>query len=825
VANLIARADGNLTAAATWGVCSAVANAFLDSEASTTGSTTAYVESQAFTPGAVTVDGLAVKIKSRNASASGTFSIRLAQAGVTVAGTEVVVNVSDIVTDVADEAGWFLVSFAGVLLVAATAYTLSIKTSVNAQVTLYRDATLGNWSRMIRTNTTGAPAAADNMYIAGEWTAAGTKTNRTVTMDSSATINYGGASTTLAGFGISNGGTLVWGTTVGTTFILRLAAMMTVWRGGILNMGTTGTPCPRLGGQKLQFNCAADGDYGLKMYGTWSGQGLGRTIGKDVTQCLLNVDLAAAGTTYNVNADTGWLNGDVVAVATTTKTATQAESSTLNANAGASSFTVSAGVTNAHSGTSPTQAEVILLSRNVSVEAVTAGQTTYVFIGTAAIVDLDWVQFRYLGTTTSPKRGIEISTTTGSVAMSYCSLRDFDTGGIVTVGAAWNNITIDNLVSFFSGAGVRHTVDLIATTGTAWSFTDCTLINATTGNFNGFNVLAAGGTFTRIRCSGYGGNTAFFLGAGPINTLWTDFELHGSVTGFGLGSPLAGDHVGRIVNVNAWRCTTGLNLTGRPVSVLFDGGNVFGSTINIDLTALPIWMDLRNVNVAGDTTFASTIGIRFNQANCYYRSRLDGCTFGVVAGIKTAHTTADIQCTGTNQWIELTLVNTNLASATEIANQLTNPIGQSFFRYERVDGTTNVHKTIWPMKGTVAYDTVTYRTASPSEKLTPSGASAGNKLTTSVKRAPVAGGASIAISCYVRKDGTYTGNAPRLMMRANGALGFTADVVVATFSAAADTWQQLSGTTAVASENGVVEFYVDSDGSAGNVYVDDWTAV
>jgi hypothetical protein len=825
MATLIARADGNLTTAATWGVCSAVAAALLDSETSNTGTTTAYVESQTFTPGAVTIDGIAVKIRSRNASPSGTFSIRLAQAGATVAGTEVIVNVSDIVTDAQDEAGWFLVKFAGVLLVAATAYTVSVKSSVNAQVTLYRDATLGNWSRMIRTTTTGAPAAGDNMFVLGEWTAAATKSNRIVTMDSSATLNYGAASTTLVGFGISNGGTLTFATTVGTTFILRLAAIMGVWRGGILNMGTTSTPCPRLGGQQLQFNCAVDGDYGLKVWGTWTGQGLSRTIGKDVVQCLLSADLAAAGTTYNVNTDTGWLNGDVVAVATTTRTATQSETSTLNAGAGASSFTVSAGVANAHSGTSPTRAEVILLTRSVSVEAVTPGTVTYVFIGTAAIVDLDWVQFRYLATASSPKRGIEINTTTGSVAMSYCSLRDFDTGGIVTTGAAWNNVTIDNLVSYFAGAGTRDTIALVATTATNWSFTDVTLINATTGNYSGFNLATAGGTMTRIRCAGYGGNSGIALGAAGITTLWTDFELHGNSIGIGLTSGAAGDHVGRIVNVNTWRnSSSGISLSSRPVSVLFDGGNAFGNAINVDITASPLWVDFRNWTFAGDTTFSTTIGVRYNQANAYYRSRFDGCTFGVVTGIKAAHTTADIQLTGAAQWDELTFVNTNLASATEIQNQLTNATGQSFFSYERVDGTTNIHKTIWPTKGTVAYETTTFHTAAPSEKLTPSGATTGNKLTSGIKRARVASGGTVAFGIYVRKDATYTGNPPRFILKANGALGWTADVVLDTHSAAADTWEQLTGTTPTAAENGVAEVYVDCDGSAGNVYVDDATA-
>jgi hypothetical protein len=80
----------------------------------------------------------------------------------------------------------------------------------------------------------------------------------------------------------------------------------------------------------------------------------------------------------------------------------------------------------------------------------------------------------------------------------------------------------------------------------------------------------------------------------------------------------------------------------------------------------------------------------------------------------------------------------------------------------------------------------------------------------------------VNISAYVRKSAAYTGSAPRLMQRANPAIGVLVDTVIDTHSAAADTWEQLSGTTAAASEDGVCEFFVDCDGALGIVYADDW---
>ena len=44
-----------------------------------------------------------------------------------------------------------------------------------------------------------------------------------------------------------------------------------------------------------------------------------------------------------------------------------------------------------------------------------------------------------------------------------------------------------------------------------------------------------------------------------------------------------------------------------------------------------------------------------------------------------------------------------------------------------------------------------------------------------------------------------------------------------TMTAAVGTWEQLTGTTAAASQDGVFEFFVDLDGTAGWINVDDWS--
>jgi hypothetical protein len=373
----IATADGNLTAAATWGVVDATS--LLDSIANSqvVATAAAWTSSSNFAPGAITIDGMAVWVMSRAAVPVGTFTVRLydVTGGAAVVGAAVTVNVSDVPWDAVnnDSGGWMFFKFAApVLLVVATNYRIEAQTSNAAMVTLRRDGTANNISRMLRTTTTGAPAAGDSMFVLGEWTAAVTVATRTVTMDETAATDYGGASTTLTSFGVSYGGILTWATTAATNFVFRLSGILSVWYGGVYQMGASGAECPRDSSMLLEFDNAADGQFGVSNFGAFGAHGLSRTSGKDEWLCRLNTDEAAGQTILGVDTDTGWLNGDDIGIAPTARTYSHGELRTLNGAAAAASVTVTAGLTNAHSGTAPTQAEVVLLTRNVNIASVSS---------------------------------------------------------------------------------------------------------------------------------------------------------------------------------------------------------------------------------------------------------------------------------------------------------------------------------------------------------------------------------------------------------------------------------------------------------------------
>ncbi len=68
----------------------------------------------------------------------------------------------------------------------------------------------------------------------------------------------------------------------------------------------------------------------------------------------------------------------------------------------------------------------------------------------------------------------------------------------------------------------------------------------------------------------------------------------------------------------------------------------------------------------------------------------------------------------------------------------------------------------------------------------------------------------------------YYGSQPRLKVRRNDAIGITADTVLATYSAGVGVWTDLVGSaTVAATDNGVMEFVVDCDGT-GFINVDEW---
>ncbi len=879
MSDLVSIADGNLTAAATWAL---TASNLISNSTSTTNLTTGNLDSVAFTPGAITLSGMCVKfgqLTALTAAQTITFILRNSTDGTDLA--TVVVNKTALFLATAalgdtQQGGWLYLKFAAnQTTTAGKNYVVRITTSnTSGTPSFCTNGTANNWQHMLVTTTTQAPTTGDDMHICGVLdgsanpvTAVGA---RTVNMDSTAATDYGSGQTGTAGsripaLDINYGATLTWLNTTGNNYILRLSGWLRMYANSVHNMGTVATPVRRDVTQILEFDCAADADFGFHLCGgiTWVAQGQSRTSGKNVCQTLLTADAAAGATSLTVADDTGWLNTDEIAIASTSQTATQGEANALTGDAGASTLAVSAlAVAKKGAAATKTQAEIILLTRNVLIRSVSStamacGRVVGTLNNSAVSpsLDWDWVGMRYFGTTSGAANGaisLENLYAVGTVTFDFCVWRDSE----------HSMFTISTSISSNDGAvawtdccmwklGVGTTVGYGIFFGTSVSVMTFTLTRVTIIGLNaggavyGLRVFSTDeknitATDLRVSCCG---NGIVFDGGGNFGMQpWTNNYLH-SHSGAGLYFNASGNlnHV-FAGDFYSWRNADGIQFQESIPGVcsLIYTGDVYlygNSFAGVEWTSSDS-VDLRfakYIMCAGDTTFAQPYGLRTStgKGTELFVERGD---FGVATGIFVAHSTADIQPVASSlTFVRWTLRNCVFASGTEVSGVISMALlgAGSYLAYQRYDGTAGLHKTVTPL-GTVTIETTTVQD-SPGAKLTPTSTTAAGTGSTQrfqsnagrVGRGFMVGvvnGATVQVSVYVRKDGSYTGSAPRLIQKANAAIGLNADVVLQSLSVGANTWEVLTGTTAAANDDGVIEFVVDCDGAAGNVFVNQWTS-
>lgn len=273
---------------ATWQTVNS--NSYLNSESANTATTTSYVASQTFTPGAITVEGILLKIKYKTTTATGTFSVQLFNSTGSVAVTAVTCNVTDLPNnDSSAEGGWFYFKFSSPqTLIAATTYSIRVLSSVAGTVFVYRDATGGNWSRGLVTTTTTSLATSDDVIICGNITAAATTTVNTVT------FNYTGANVcnTLE---IGGYGKLVGENAASTNYVLTIASggFIKIAQGGIFEGSTSSARLPSSSTFTIILTNATNGVtfIDVRNYGTLRLFGASKT-----RKCLLSANAAVSAT-------------------------------------------------------------------------------------------------------------------------------------------------------------------------------------------------------------------------------------------------------------------------------------------------------------------------------------------------------------------------------------------------------------------------------------------------------------------------------------------------------------------------------------------------
>jgi hypothetical protein len=832
MAMLISRATGNFTSSSTWGVADSATGSQNFSYFSTTNTTTSYAYSSTFTGTNTRVsDGIVLFLKRLNTT--GTVTVALSDDNGVTATREVTVNASDLPAD----ESWVFFKFGTTLtLDGGNDYRIGVKSSSAGNAMFYNSITANNWLRIVSTTLTAAPAATDTFLIIGELTGAGASSSYTVTMDNTATTDFGTntssgvlptqtAPDTFNGMQVCQNGTLIWGTSAATNYYLRLSGHLVVYSGGTYNMGTSGTPCPRDSTMTLQLDSTASLVYALcaAAGSTVNVYGQSRTSGKNIVQCKLSADAAVNATSLSIDTDTGWLDNDEIVIAATTTDRTQCEIGALNGAAGASTLTVdgfagtAGGLAFAHSGTSPTQAEIINLSRNVVIRGNSTSQPAVVrsFVNATAF-NIYWGRFSWTGSSA----GSNQSAATVS-DIQYCAFFEYGSLGNVFRGA-----TFSNNVSFSpTTTGTVLTLD-----GTvAPTVTNNTIMRGGSGIIFSGTGTVPGGTFSGNSIVGAQiSGLAFGITSQAQDINISNFVIHScNTTGMNISSQSPTDKNFTATNIKVWRnATNGISVAGIGVAFI-DNADIFGNAgTGIVVSGSAANIKFSNSRISSDATVTTPVGFSISSA-IQVSASFENCKFSEVTGIYTANT-VDISVTNNATIFTrpmITLNNVLLGAATEVSNPANLNV-TGFIKSSKHDQTEGAFKS-WFQGGIVERDTTIFNTATPSERLTPSSASI--KLASGPRLVAVDDGSTITINAYVRKsvvgDGAaYNGNQPRLIVRANPACGITTDTVLDTMTAAAGSWEQLTGTTAAVDADGALEFIVDCDGTVGWVNVDDWSA-
>jgi hypothetical protein len=852
MATLISAADGNFTSSSTWKV--ADTTSFLDSIASSTSVVITPSNSSNFTPGAITIEGIAVQVVRRNSSV-GTITVSLwnSTAATQVAGTDVTINISDIPdtfsTSNSRGVGWVYFKFSSpVTLLAATAYAVRVSSSVNSSVTLW-SSTGTNFSRALITSTAAAPSSTDILIITGEHTSAGVNATRTVTMNNTTTTAFGQTYVSVKGI-------LSYGVASSTSYNLRLTGNLFVTSEGTLNIGTSGTPIPNNSTAVLEFNVSTSGQFGLIVSG-----GTFNAYGQPKTKFVrLAADSTATSTNLTLSTiPTNWLSSDTIGITSTTTNSNQAEIRILSTNVTTTTATITSGLTNDHGGNSTTlvQAHVCNLTRNVIIRSVSSTIPAYSsYSGVNTVVDISNVLYSMIGSTTLSTSAISLfSATSRNVSFTMTNSVIYQPTATSAFGIYMNpaasltspvsyNIT-DNVIWNIQGTALQLTnsVELTTKTLTGNLFAKCSGIT-----IYDFSADTSNNVFTN---SSSGGPQLLFDDdslplTGTVSPL-TGLESYGNPTnGLSISNTstaiitavVTGKLQINLNNITTWRNSTGFNLSQIEIPnqlsvITFNNAKSFGnSSENIKLGSIAnSSIIFNNSNFWGGTGIVST--------NCISGSNLgigesvesvlfNNCTFGVDYLGNTSTFSGVIISLPTLRTAEnIVLFNPTMAGT--IASSFNNMPNSSGYSpgiiIQKLNGVTG-SDFIYTNSVTISRDSTIFRTVSHSTRLSPS-IGIGVQAPSSTVRVPVKSGQTTTISVWVRKstagDGTaYNGGQPTLVMRPNLAAGNLNNTTVSTMTSSAGVWENLTYTTGIIPYDTVLEFIVVFDGDTGWINIDEW---
>jgi hypothetical protein len=219
-----------------------------------------------------------------------------------------------------------------------------------------------------------------------------------------------------------------------------------------------------------------------------------------------------------------------------------------------------------------------------------------------------------------------------------------------------------------------------------------------------------------------------------------------------------------------------------------------------------------------DTTLSSSVGLSLNSTRF--------TDFGIDNSSILGNTNIELNAPrglieGTyhlnNSKVGTLPIGSGLAGVYQPSNSMTN--GFVYTNFNQISG-YNISYVNGGQRSTDS--TITYIDIT-SERLTPF--SNINKLRSGSKYVALNASQKTLISVYVRVDSTYTGTLPKLILKSNPSIGIMQDVIISTATNITNTFQRLYGNAPIVTNDGVLEFYVECDGTSGFINIDNWEAI
>jgi hypothetical protein len=741
--------SGNFTSASTWGVVDPTS--YLDSRAGSNSTNTIQTNSSvAFTPGAITISGVAIQIFGR--ATTGTVTMRLWNTTANAVVKDVTINVSDLAATGAVASpyiGWTYFKFdTSVTLLAGNAYVIRMFSSVNNQVSVYTNGTTSNYSRALVTTTTAAPAATDTIITGGDFISVGVNTTTTVTMNSTS------LATQYANCYVGSRGVFNYGIASSTNYGLRLAGDIWIGRSGTFTIGTVTNPIPATSTAVLEINCASALQFQIYNFGTFETKHATTVLHR----ALLNADIVVGSTTMTTNVSTGWKQNDVIVIPSTTRTTSQHERVTLNTNASGTTLTHNA-TSFAHDGNATIyiQADLANLTRSIKIRSVTNTFRSRFQQGLNGVTTLFDVEFfEWAGCIHNSGTAIYA----GSFNLQQCTF-----WGTINANTVLSNVyTISNTISnnvFWNYIDAVQNIDdnnliIGLTSFYAWS--------GVIGNNNVITSCAAAGTdrvgknnSTGNRFYATGGNGAIYAGSNSANIVSNYVFFNNAVA----------------IRYVSSGSTTG---SDRTAFEKFENCYFYGNVFNIDIISSGVTTGGKKLWFnncffwGGKTGLITAIGY---SAIISDYTHFSNCTFGRRPdGVDSLFSTS---CLRGGQ-VGTTLTNSlfyGTQSSFASTTQFTSVNGFNGVTSLKHNGVTNEYRQ-YQANGFIQNDNVITYNGLPTIRITP--VIATNKTFSNPVRVAVQSGQTCNVSLVIRKsvlgDGsTYNGNQPRLMYAFNPLAG------------------------------------------------------